>query len=91
MINEINYIDFEPKALEKSFWGSTTYENLEAVLSRANEWVRKNYNKEIVNVETVVLPNIYKNKQAFTDGTIQYYTGGHTVSNFQIIRIWYKG
>ena len=91
MTTTINYIDFEPKPLEKSFWGISSYENLDAVLKRANEWVRRNYSHEIVNIETVVLPNIYKNKKAFTEGTIQYYTGGHTVQNFQIIRIWYKG
>lgn len=91
MTNTIKHIDFAPQLIDKSMWGGSTYEQLDTVLARANEWVRKNYNYTIVNVETVVLPNIYKGKEAFTTGTIQYYTGGHTVQNFQIIRIWYKG
>lgn len=91
MITTIQYIDFAPKALDKSFWGTHTYENLDEVLNRANEWIRKNYSTEIVNVETVVMPNIYKKGKALTNESIQYYTGGHMVHNFQIIRIWYKG
>jgi hypothetical protein len=91
MTTTINYIDFEPQALEKSFWGIHTYENLAATLERANEWIRRNYSTEIVNVETVVLPNIYKKNKATTDQISQYYTGGQSVQNFQIIRIWYKG
>jgi hypothetical protein len=91
MTTTINYIDFEPQPLEKSFWGIHTYENLTATLERANEWIRRNYSTEIVNVETVVLPNIYKKEKATTDQISQYYTGGQSVQNFQIIRIWYKG
>ena len=91
MTTTINYIDFEPKPLEKSFWGTHTYEKLDEVLKRANEWIRRNYSTEIVNVETVVLPNIYRKDTAQTNQVAQFITGGSTVNNFQIIRIWYKG
>ena len=91
MTTTINYIDFEPKVLEKNFWKGTIYENIDATLIRANEWIRRNYSAEIVNVETVVLPNIYKKETATTHQTTQFITGGSTVNNFQIIRIWYKG
>jgi len=91
MTTTMKYIDFTQKALEKNFWGTYTYDNLDAVLERANEWIRKNYNCEIINVETVVLPNIYKKGIATTNQLSQFITGGSTVINFQIIRIWYKG
>ncbi|WP_194850559.1 hypothetical protein [Nonlabens antarcticus] len=91
MTTTINYIDFEPQVLEKSFWGIHSYENIRATLDRANEWMHRNYSKEIINVETVVLPNIYKKSEAITDQTTQFYTGGQSVQNFQIIRIWFKG
>lgn len=91
MNHEINYVDFEPQQLERSFWGIHSYENLTDVLKRANEWIRRNYSHEIVNVETVVLPNIYVKGKAQTSKIAQYYTGGQSVQNFQIIRIWYKG
>jgi hypothetical protein len=57
MTHEINYTDFEPKMVEKSFWGVKTYESTELVMEQVNEWTRKNYNREIINVETLVLPN----------------------------------
>ena len=90
MTTTINYIDFVPEALDRSFWGTFTYESLDEVLKRANEWIRRNYSTEILNVETVVLPNIYKKDEAETKTMIQYNTGGHLVKSFQIIRIWYK-
>jgi hypothetical protein len=90
MTTTIKYIDFVPELLDKSFWGTSTYESIDQVLKRANEWTRRNYSHEIVNVETVVLPNIYKGKNVNSKNVIQYHTGGHLVQNFQIIRIWYK-
>ncbi|SCX95661.1 hypothetical protein SAMN05192588_0425 [Nonlabens sp. Hel1_33_55] len=87
----IKHIDFAPKSLEKSFWGSHTYEDLGMVLERANEWIRRNYNVEIINVETVVMPNIFIKEASITDQVTQVATGGSIVQNFQIIRIWYKG
>jgi len=91
MTTTINYIDFIPEQLEKNFWGIATYENLDEVLIRANEWTHRNYSKEIMNVETVVLPNIYSKGNGNSKEVSQYYTGGHSIQNFQIIRIWYKG
>ncbi len=91
MTTTINYIDFTPEATDRNFWGVRTFENLDATLERANEWIRRNYSKEIVNVETVVLPNIYAKGAANSKEVSQYYTGGHSIQNFQIIRVWYKG
>ncbi|WP_148311396.1 hypothetical protein [Nonlabens marinus] len=91
MTTTINYIDFIPEATDRSFWGVKSYENLDATLERANEWIRRNYSREIVNVETVVLPNIYAKGTANSKEVSQYYTGGHSIQNFQIIRVWYKG
>ncbi|KQC34020.1 hypothetical protein AAU57_12270 [Nonlabens sp. YIK11] len=91
MTTTIQYIDFEPRVLEKSFWGTHTYETVDATLERANEWIRRHYSKEIVNVETVILPNIYTKGKAQTNQTTKYPTGGSIVQTFQIIRIWYKG
>jgi hypothetical protein len=57
MAHEINHTDFEPKMVKKSFWGVKTYESTELVMEQVNEWTKKNYNREIINMETLVLPH----------------------------------
>ncbi len=90
MTTSIHFIDFEPKPLESSFWKGAKYESMEVTLKRVNEWIRKNYNRTIINVETVILPNIYKKDVATTVEVQSYYTNGHVVHSFQVIRVWYK-
>jgi hypothetical protein len=88
MTNKINYIDFEPKVIDKNFWGTKTYENLTAVMERVNEWVRRNYNHEIINVETIVL---YKNSTGDnnTNASRLNMHGGY-VYLIHMVRVWYK-
>lgn len=88
MTNKINYIDFEPKMLEKSFWGTKTYETTEIVMERVNDWVRDNYNHEIINVETVIIPNsTYQSKNSNVN-KLNMHSG--IVHMIETIRIWYK-
>ncbi len=91
MSTSIKYIDFAPARQKQGFWGTFDYDTLDTVLERANEWKRRNYSYEIITMETVVLPNIFKRDEARTNYVAQFITGGSTVNNFQIIRIWYKG
>jgi hypothetical protein len=88
MTHEINYIDFEPKMVEKNFWGVKTYESTELVMEQVNEWTRKNYNREIINVETLVLPNSTDNLKK--GNTSRLHLQGGYVYLIQTIRVWYK-
>ncbi len=88
MINKILYKDFEPKVLDKSFWGGSSYEPMETVMERVNEWIRKNYNNEIINVETVQLPA--NPSQRPNSSTSKLNSGGGYIYLLQVVRVWYK-
>lgn len=88
MTNQIQFKDFHPEVIETSFWKGKKYESIEMVLDRVNQWIRKNYNREIINVETI---------QAFTGHTQKsstpykpVVTGGGHMFTVQFIRLWYK-
>ncbi|OUS16512.1 hypothetical protein A9Q93_05715 [Nonlabens dokdonensis] len=88
MTNEINYIDFEPQILEKNFWGNKTYETTSMVMERVNEWVRKNYNREIINVETIIVPK--SSSSLKNTNTSKLNMQGGIVYMIETIRVWYK-
>mgnify|MGYP003671527283 CR=1 FL=1 len=88
MTNKINYIDFEPQVINKNFWGSKTYENNEVVMERVNEWVRKNYNQEIINIETLILPKSANTTHSANASKLNMQGG--IVYMIQTIRVWYK-
>ncbi|WP_405369067.1 hypothetical protein [Nonlabens sp. Asnod2-A12] len=88
MTNEIHFIDFEPQVLEKKFWTGRVYENQNQVMVRLNEWTRKNYNNEIINIETVVVPKHPHVKNDKKQNRLNMH-GGH-VYMIQVLRVWYK-
>ena len=88
MTNEINYIDFEPEVINKSFWSGNDYEPTKVVLERANEWIRKNYNSKIINVETLLVPTMsYTKKKA---NTKRMNMSGGYVYMIEVVRVWYQ-
>jgi hypothetical protein len=88
MTHDIHYIDFEPKVVKKNFWGAKTYESIELVMEQVNEWAGKNYNCEIINVETLVLPHANAAPKEGNTNRLQLH-GGY-VYLIQTIRVWYK-
>lgn len=82
----LNYKDFFPKVLESGFF-STTHEELPATVARANQWVEES-GVRVVNVETVVLPNIRSAEDASQVGIR---TSGELSSHwYQIVRVWHE-
>ena len=82
----IGYKDFFPTLLESGFF-KRKFEDLPTTLGRANKWLATSGLK-IVNVETVLLPNVSHEPAA--SGT-DFHTGGETGSSWiQIIRVWYQ-
>ncbi|PPK93322.1 hypothetical protein LY01_02607 [Nonlabens xylanidelens] len=88
MTNEIHFIDFEPQVTGTTFWQGKTYESKELVLERANQWIRKNYNNKIVNVETILLPVSNKTGKKNTTSKINMHAGH--VYLIQVMRVWYQ-
>jgi hypothetical protein len=84
----LQFRDFAP-ALLKEGWFSNKYETLRQSLDDANAWIAKS-GVDVVNVETVVLPNIWNADEHGTKD-VELNTpnnSGHTWHQF--IRVWYR-
>jgi hypothetical protein len=83
----IAYKDFLPAVLKSGFF-STEHETLPAAIARANDWIRQS-GVRVINVETVVLPNVRAVEDASQVGIR---TSGELSSYwFQVVRVWYEG
>ena len=86
----IAYKDFVPAETSAGGWFQMpTREQLLESLARANEWISVN-NLDVINVETVVLPNIHAaGEEGSTD--VQIRTSGEMSAYwYQFIRVWYR-
>ena len=86
----IRYHDFIPqRTAQPGFLKPAEYEPLDVALADANEWIKEN-DVRVLNVETVVLPNIWSR---FEEGTHDpaLATSGESPSYwYQVIRVWYE-
>jgi hypothetical protein len=73
--------DFSPAAKAQEF---------QTCLDHANQWI-KDGNIEVVNIETVVLPNIHDELEEGSMDTNLDTLGDTTSSWNQFVRVWYKG
>lgn len=81
----VAFRDFTPTG-EKTGFFSSTYESLQDCLQRANRWMAAE-NPDVINIETVVLPNLVKNQVSESPVLV---TSGEYTSWHQIVRVWYK-
>ena len=86
----IEFKDFVPKMIAApKLFKAGEYESLESALAAANDWIEKE-TIQVLNLETVVLPNIWNR---FEDGTtdVALGTSGEMPSHWhQFIRCWYR-
>jgi hypothetical protein len=85
----IAYKDFVPTELSAGGWFQMpTREQLSECLTRASEWILVN-KLDVINVETVVLPNIHSaGKEGSKDVQIRI-SGERSAYWYQFIRVWY--
>jgi hypothetical protein len=86
----IGFIDFAPRLVRPgALFRLAEYEALQQAVAAANGWVRQ-YGVRVLNVETVVLPNIYRRgEEGSTDPHLV--TSGEMMSEwFQVVRVWYE-
>jgi hypothetical protein len=82
----INYKDFFPTVVSSGFF-STEHEALSATVARVNEWAAR-ASVRVINVETVVLPNVENAEEASKVGIR---TSGKMSSYwYQVVRVWYE-
>jgi hypothetical protein len=86
----IQFRDFVPEMLSApGLFKVGEYESMEAALAAANSWISE-HGIKIVNVETVVLPNIWSR---YEEGTtdVALGTSGEMPSHWhQFVRVWYQ-
>ena len=80
----IGFQDFLPRVVKQGFLFNE-YETLAQTLERANAWLAQTQ-AQVINVETVVLPNISKEEET-TAREIDVVGQGATWRQF--IRVWY--
>ncbi|MFT4559657.1 MAG: hypothetical protein ACI92S_005049 [Planctomycetaceae bacterium] len=86
--NVIAYEDFIPQQTSgPGFFTSAEYESFDEALKAANSFV-VGRELNVLNVETVVLPNVW-NEEGTTDASIRT-SGDVSATWHQFIRVWYK-
>lgn len=81
-----HFKDFAPQVVKKGFF-KTEYESFKEVLATANAWIR-DHNIEVLNIETVVLPNMWREVGQTRICTISVALGNSYW--YQFLRVWYK-
>jgi hypothetical protein len=87
----LRYHDFVPQMTRPAaFLSPAEYESFDNALIAANKWIKEN-DLKVVNVETVVLPNIWSRYEEGS-GDPSLGTSGESPSHWhQFIRVWYEG
>lgn len=86
----IKFQDFVPEIKDEGgFFKSATFEQLSEPLGRANEWIANN-DVEVINVETVTLPNIFNPGEEGSTDTNLRSSGEFGTYWHQFIRVWYQ-
>lgn len=81
--------DFVPEKTKGSLFKSGETQKFETILQQANDWIALN-EVDIVNLETVVLPNIHEPEDEGSFDT-ELFTGGESHSQwYQLVRVWYR-
>jgi hypothetical protein len=86
----LQFQDFVPlRTAAPAFLKDAEYESFEEAVAAANRWIQEN-GIRVVNVETVVLPNIWSRyEEGSTDTSLG--TSGESPSHWhQFVRVWYR-
>ena len=86
----LRYHDFVPQLTKPAaFLSPAEYESFDRALVEANQWIKEN-DLKVLNVETVVLPNIWSRYEEGSRDT-SLGTSGESPSHWhQFIRVWYE-
>ena len=82
--------DFVPQKSKGGMFKSGKIQSFQEVLDDAGQWISDNSDVEVINIETVVLPNIHKSDEEGSMDT-ELWTAGESASHwYQLLRVWYK-
>ncbi|MFY0607882.1 MAG: hypothetical protein JXR10_14280 [Cyclobacteriaceae bacterium] len=82
--------DFVPEKSKGGMFKSGKIQSFQEILEEANQWIKENSDVKVVNVETILLPNIHESDEEGSMDT-ELYTAGESSSNwYQFVRVWYR-
>ncbi len=86
----LTFQDFVPEMTgSPGFLSPAQFETFEAAVAAADRWVTEN-DIDLVNVETVVLPNMWSpHEENSTDASLRT-SGDFQATWHQFVRIWYR-
>lgn len=85
----LKFKDFVPEQISKNPWtGRGNYESLGKMVGLINQWMVQNPNIDVMNVETVSLPNIHERNEEGSEDTELISTTG-AFRWHQFFRVWY--
>ena len=88
----IRFQDFAPKQTGTTkvlIFSSAVYEDFAAAATAASAWITR-YEIDLINIETVVLPNMHRHPEEGTvDGSL-HSSGDHSTRWHQFVRVWYR-
>ncbi len=86
----VRFKDFVPERLKKGgFLSGAKYEQLGDMAQEADKWAKDNGYK-IINIETVVLPNIWDDDEEGSEDVDILTSGTNSSTWHQFIRLWYR-
>lgn len=86
----IGFYDFAPRITDVGgFFKLPVAEQLAEPLKRASEWVDE-HSVEVMNIETVLLPNIHSPGEEGSGDPILMTSGDFATAWYQIVRVWYR-
>ncbi|MGI9517982.1 MAG: hypothetical protein ACR2NP_13095 [Pirellulaceae bacterium] len=87
----LRYKDFVPREIAASgFFKVGEYESFDHAVEAANGWLAETEGVRLINLETVVLPNIHSRYEEGT-GDASIRTSGDSPSQWhQFLRLWYQ-
>lgn len=86
----IEFQDFVPQIIDEGgLFTNEKIQDLRSVVEDANQWVLDN-NVTVLNVETVVLPNIHRKQEEGSEDVSLRSPGKSSSYWHQFVRVWYK-
>lgn len=85
----IQYKDFVPEVVPQGLFKRPLYQPLEETLAEVNRWISQ-HSYQIINIETVVLPNMHNPKEDGSGDTSLTTREGWDATWHQFVRVWFK-
>jgi hypothetical protein len=87
-MSSVQYHDFLPGETPRGgVFGGVNFSDFNSCVAAMNDWLERNP-VNVINFETVTLPNIHNMVEEGSTDT-ELYTSGHTVW-YQFVRLWYS-